>query len=197
MAPLGSSAQKMAQATALEKGIAQFDQLQDKASCIQLDQTFSQLCKDNPNQWLPYYYACLIKVKLAMYNDRQADLYADQAIVAIQKAKQLQLNDEVLCGESLAYSTKISIRPVWRWFAYEHKMKAPLMAAKKMNPNNPRVYVLEAMLQYKLPAALGGSCKSALPLAQKAILLLKQQTANQQPHWGMQSVMEIQKGCAF
>jgi hypothetical protein len=196
-APLLGLAQLSEGASAVDKSIAQFEMLQDKAACIKLDQTFEQLCASNPSSWIPFYYASLIKIKLAMYKDKHAENYADGAIAFIQKAKQLQANDEVLCVESLAYSTKVSLHPAWRWFSYEHKIKDPLAAAKKINNNNPRIYVLESMLYYKLPSVLGGSCKTALPLAQKAILLLKQQGSNQKPRWGMQSAMEVIKGCSF
>jgi predicted Zn-dependent protease len=181
----------------LDKAIAQFDALQDKGACIKLDQTFTQLSSSHPNNWLPFYYSALVKIKLSMYKDKDAETYADQAIAAILKAKQLQLNDEVLCVESLAYSTKMSLRPVLRWFSYEQKIKQPLSEAKKLNSNNPRVYVLEAMLYHKLPSILGGSCETALPLAKKAIQFLRQQNNTQKPHWGMHSAMEVVKGCSF
>lgn len=196
--PLFNKAQTGEGATALDKAIVQFDALSDQSSFIQLDKVFEQLCASYPNNWMPFYYASLVKIKLAMYKGRSAESYADQAIEAIVKAKQLQENDEVLCVESLAYSTKMSLHPAWRWFSYEQKIKGPLVAAKKINSNNPRIYVLEAMLQYKLPPVLGGSCKTAMPLAQKAIQLLKQQSNNlQKPHWGMRSAQEVIKGCAF
>jgi hypothetical protein len=181
----------------LDKAIAQFDALQDKVTTMKLDQVFMELSITYPNNWLPFYYSALIKTKLVMYKDKDAETYADQAIATIIKAKQLQANDEVLCVESLAYSTKMSLRPVLRWFSYEQKIKQPLSEAKKLNSNNPRIYVLEAMLYHKLPSILGGSCETALPLAKKAIQLLRQQTNTQKPHWGMHAAMEVVKGCSF
>lgn len=195
--PLVNSAQSDAGAAALDKAIVQFDLIQDKPSCEKIDLIFDQLCTNNPNNWVPFYYASLVKIKLAMFKEKTADNDADKAIEAILKAKKLQVNDEVLCVESLAYSTKMSLHPAWRWFSYERKIKDPLEAAKKINSNNPRIYVLESMLQYKLPSVLGGSCKTALPLAQKAVQLLKQPSNLLKPHWGMLSAQEVIKGCAF
>ena len=195
--PLVNIAQSVERANVLEKAIVQFETLSDKQSCINLDKVLDQLCTSSPSNWVPYYYASLVKIKLAMFKDKAAESYADKAIEAILKAKQLQANDEVLCVESLAYTTKMSIHPAWRWFTYERKIKDPLAAAKKINSNNPRIYVLEAMLQYKLPSVLGGSCKTALPLAQKAVQLLKQSNNLQKPNWGLASAQEVIKGCAF
>jgi hypothetical protein len=197
LTPFFNFAQTGAGLITLDNAIVQFDDLSDKQSCMRLDKVFDQLASANPTNWVPYYYGCLVKIKLAMYKEKNAEYYADKAIEAILKAKQLQANDEVLCVESLAYTTKMSLNPAWRWFSYEHKIKNPLAAAKKINSNNPRIYVLESMLYYKLPSVLGGSCKTALPLAQKAIALLKQQGAHQKPHWGMNSAQEVIKGCGF
>jgi hypothetical protein len=195
--PLVNMAQSVERVNALEKAIVQFETLTDKQSCIYLDKVLDQLCTSSPSNWIPYYYASLVKIKLAMFKDKAAESYADKAIEAILKAKKLQANDEVFCVESLAYTTKMSLHSAWRWFTYERKIKDPLAAAKKINSNNPRIYVLEAMLQYKLPSVLGGSCKSALPLAQKAVQLLKQSSNLQRPNWGLASAQEVIKGCAF
>ena len=58
---------------------------------------------------------------------------------------------------------------------YEDKIKNPLRLAKKINPKNPRIYLLEANIQQKLPFIFGGGCKSTKPLIQQAERLLNTQ----------------------
>ena len=53
---------------------------------------------------------------------------ANQSIDLIEKAKKIQVNDEILCVESLAYTAKMSVSPYTRWLRYEQKIKSPLVA---------------------------------------------------------------------
>ena len=108
-------------------------------------------------------------------------------------------NDEVYCAESLAYTAKMSVNPALRWFSYEGKIKKALSFAKKLNPSNPRSYVLEANIQQKIPYIFGGGCKSVKPLIQKAELCFNTQTKvnSVEPSWGFQSLVQLKKACPF
>lgn len=197
--PLLTRAQTLSYDSSLTLAIAEFDGIKDMGACNKLFEKFEQLNKSNNKDWLPSYYAALVKIKMSMFKDKDADKYADESIDWILASKRIQSNDEVLCVESLAYSTKMSIHPSWRWFAYEQKIRQPLQLAKKINSNNPRIYVLEAVLQHRLPPILGGSCKTAKQLAIKAERLLMQQNdpSFKKPHWGKKLVTEIINGCRF
>jgi hypothetical protein len=83
--------------------------------------------------------------------------------------------------------------------AYEGKVKNALSLAKRLNPNNPRAYLLEANIQQKLPFIFGGGCKSAKPLIQKAELYFNAQTKTNsiEPSWGIQSLVKLKKACPF
>ena len=197
--PFLGQSQTTAYDLAVTDAIVQFDELKDLSTCKELFVKFEQLSKTHNKDWVPFYYAALIKIKMSMYKDQDADKYADEAIEWILKAKKIQANDEVYCVESLSYSTKLAVHPTWRWFALEQKIKQPLATAMKMNNNNPRIYVLNAMLHAKLPAVLGGNCKTARTLALKAKKLLATNTsnANDKPHWGIKSAEEVLAACPF
>ena len=109
------------------------------------------------------------------------------------------MNDEIYCAESLAYTAKMSVNPALRWLSYEDKIKHPLRLAKKLNPKNPRIYLLEANIQQKLPFIFGGGCKSTIPLIQQAARFLNAQSllTEVEPSWGSQSLMELKKACPF
>ena len=93
----------------------------------------------------------------------------------------------------------MSVNPALRWFSYEGKIKKALSFAKKLNPSNPRSYVLEANIQQKIPFIFGGGCKSAKPLIQKAELCFNAQTKvnSVEPSWGFQSLVQLKKACPF
>jgi hypothetical protein len=158
-----------------------------------------QLSIENPKDWLAPYYAGMVKIKLSLLNSEDADNLADQALDWVTKAKSIQLNDEVLCLECMAYSAKMSIHPTRRWLLYEGKIKEPLAAAKKINPNNPRIYILEANIAFHIPALFGGGCKQAMPIALKAAHLLAAQGTRpgNLPNWGAQKNQEVLAGCKY
>ncbi|MEY3209115.1 MAG: hypothetical protein RL064_1146, partial [Bacteroidota bacterium] len=69
----------------------------------------------------------------------------------------------------------------------------------KINPNNPRIYVLESTISHHLPGLFGGGCKGALPIAKKAEKLLEEQGTHRGnlPRWGIKSIKDILKACAY
>ena len=128
-----------------------------------------------------------------------ADELANQSIDLIENAKKIQVNDEILCVESLAYTAKMSVSPYTRWLRYEQKIKSPLVAAKKINKDNPRIYALEAILQYHMPVLLGGGCTKAFTVAliasEKLNVQAKSNPAYYMPHWGVNVIKEITDNC--
>ena len=158
---------------------------------------FTVLSNTYPNEWLPKYYAALVQVKIALLSKDDMDAQADIAIDWINKSKKLQVNDEILCAESLALTTKMQVNPALRWFSYKDRIYGSLQKAKNINPNNPRIYVLEASLQYHLPKLLGGGCNKAIPIAKQAEKLLNLEVGKKKylPSWGFTSIKEILTNC--
>lgn len=157
------------------------------------------VAKTYPAEWLPYYYMSLVKSRMSMLRMGNADELANQSIILIEKAKKIQLNDEVLCVESLAYTAKMSVSPYTRWLRFESKIKSPLVLAKKLNKDNPRVYTLEANLQYNMPVLLGGGCSNAYAMAiiaaEKFTAQSKTNSSFIMPHWGANIIHQIIKDC--
>jgi len=151
------------------------------------------------NEWLPLYYMALVKTRMSMLKMGNADELANQSIDLIEKAKKIQVNDEILCVESLAYTAKMSVSPYTRWLRYEQKIKSPLVAAKKINKDNPRIYALEASFQYHMPVLLGGGCTKAFTVAliasEKLNAQVKSNPAYYMPHWGVNVIKEITDNC--
>lgn len=157
------------------------------------------IAKANPNEWLPYYYMSLVKSRMSMQKMGNAEELANQSILFIEKAKKIQLNDEVLCAESLAYTAKMSVSPYTRWLRFEGKIKSPLLLAKKINKDNPRIYTLEANLQYNMPVLLGGGCSNSYAIAliasEKLAAQAKSNSSYIMPHWGANIINQIIKDC--
>jgi hypothetical protein len=192
-------AQVINQTKALESAVMQFNQTNNPSSYTQLSLQFEKLYSMDKTNWLIPYYAGMTKSLMCLLKMGDRDALANDALLWIARAKSIVQNDEIYCAESLAYTAKLSVNPALRWFAYEGKIKNALTMAKKLNPNNPRAYILEANIQHKIPFIFGGGCKSTKPLIQKAESCLNAQTnANKlEPSWGIQSLVKLKKACPF
>ena len=192
-------AQTSNQIKALESAVIQFNQTNNPSSYTQLYLQFEKLYSVDKTNWLIPYYAGMTKSLMCLLKMGDRDALANDALIWLARAKSIEVNDEIYCAESLAYTAKMSVNPALRWFTYEGKIKNSLNLAKKLNPNNPRAYILEANIQQKLPFIFGGGCKSAKPLIQKAELAFSAQNrANSiEPSWGIQSLVKLKKACPF
>ena len=184
---------------ALESAVMQFNQTNSPSSYTQLYLQFEQLYSVDKTNWLIPYYAGMTKALMCLLKMGERDALANDALLWITRAKSIVVNDEIYCAESLAYTAKLSVNPPLRWFTYEGKIKNALSMAKKLNPNNPRAYVLEANIQQKIPYIFGGGCNSVKPLIEKAELCFNTQTKSNlvEPSWGKQSLVQLKKACPF
>jgi hypothetical protein len=192
-------AQATNQSKALEAAVMQFNQATKNQAYQELYLQFEQLYAVNKTNWLIPYYAGMTRSIMCLLKMGDRDALANDALLWVGRAKSIMANDEVYCAESLAYTAKMSVNPALRWFSYEGKIKKALSFAKKLNPSNPRAYVLEANIQQKIPFIFGGGCKSVKPLIQKAELCFNAQTKvnSVEPSWGFQSLVQLKKACPF
>jgi hypothetical protein len=192
-------AQATNQSKALEAAVMQFNQANKNQAYQELYLQFEQLYAVNKTNWLIPYYAGMTRSIMCLLKMGDRDALANDALLWVGRAKSIVKNDEIYCAESLAYTAKMSVNPALRWLVYEGKIKKALSFAKKLNPNNPRAYVLEANIQQKIPFIFGGGCKSVKPLMQKAELCFNAQTKvnSVEPSWGFQSLVQLKKACPF
>jgi hypothetical protein len=199
LSQLPVQAQETNQAKALESAVLQFNQASKSQAYQELYLQFEQLYAVNKTNWLIPYYAGMTRSIMCLLKMGDRDALANDALVWVGRAKSIVKNDEIYCAESLAYTAKMSVNPTLRWLIYEGKIKNALKLAKKLNPNNPRAYLLDANIQQKLPFIFGGGCKAVKPLIQKAELCFNNQTkANSiEPSWGIQSLVQLKKACSL
>jgi hypothetical protein len=190
-------AQETNQAKVLEAAVMQFNQATKNQAYQELYLQFEQLYAVNKTNWLIPYYAGMTRSIMCLLKMGDRDALANDALVWVGRAKSIVKNDEIYCAESLAYTAKMSVNPTLRWLIYEGKIKNALKLAKKLNPNNPRAYLLDANIQQKLPFIFGGGCKAVKPLIQKAEFNFNNQTKVSpiEPSWGLQSLVQLKKAC--
>ncbi|QEH40568.1 hypothetical protein [Chitinophaga sp. XS-30] len=133
----------------------------------QLANTFERIAAAEQTQWLPYYYAAYCRVNEAfMTKDKgMIDELADKALVNAEKAQALKGKDaDIHCILSMILSARIGVDPMTRGMKYGPESGALLEEAKAMDPENPRVYMLQGQALLYTPEAFGGSKSKAKQL---------------------------------
>ncbi|MDB5234693.1 MAG: hypothetical protein JWR44_1686 [Hymenobacter sp.] len=143
-----------------------------------------------PADWLPRYYQAraYIKIGFATQGEEQQDKVFDQAQAALDQAKKgKDANQaEILILQAYLYQGRLMVSPMSRGMEYSGRVAEALEMARKLEPQNPRVYLLQANDLYFRPAEFGGGAAQAKPLYEKAKALFatyKPATALS-PNWG-------------
>jgi hypothetical protein len=98
------------------------------------------------------------------------DQLLDQADKFLQQAEAIAAdNDEVLVLKAFIAQGRISIDGQTRFPTYGPVFNESLRKAKQINPDNPRIYVLEGQMLYYTPEAFGGGKAVACPKLKQAI----------------------------
>ncbi len=195
-----ASAQSDKFVDAMKSALKQYGEAKDNGEAlIAVEAKFERIADAEKTQWLPYYYAALIKATMSMQGiggDR--DKVADEANDLITKAEVIEKNNsEILVIKSMIQTAKMIVDPQARYMKNGAEAARLLEEAKKADATNPRPYMLQANNLKNTPEQFGGGCKSAKPIAEKAVELYaafkpKSEIA---PNWGKESCEGIIASC--
>jgi len=186
---------------AMESKIAMLDSVKTAEGYIELANAFERIADAEKNQGLAYYYAAYCNASagtlvgaggdmMAAKADK-TDPYAEKADKQIKKAEELmKSNSEIFVVKKMIATLRMLGDPMNRYMTYGPEATAMLDEAKKTNPDNPRVYLLEAQDKYFTPEQFGGSKEEAKVLFEKAQKLyetFKPETSIH-PNWGKNQV---------
>lgn len=142
--------------------------------------------------WQPYYYAAYSIIKkgrtLMQQNQlSQLDDIAKEAQTYIEKAEALSPNNaEIFILKKMNHGLKMMVNPMERWQTEGQAAQEALAAAKKLDPENPRITIMEAEDLYFTPAQFGGDKTKGQELFKKALEQFKtyQLKSALDPNWG-------------
>lgn len=143
-----------------------------------------------PADWLPHYYQArgYVKIGFATPGEDQKDQAFDQAQTALDQARKLPGANqaELHILQAHIYQGRITVSPMTRGMEYSGRVSEALEMARKLEPQNPRVYLLMANSLYFQPAEFGGGSDKAKPLYEKAKALFAayQPATALSPSWG-------------
>jgi hypothetical protein len=182
---------------AMENKIAALDTTGSAEGLTDLANAFERIAEAEKNQWLPYYYAALCNANAGLVIGSGGDMmaakadktdpYADKAEKLLGMAEQMMKNSsEIFIVKKLIATLRMLGDPMNRYMTYGAEATNMLEEAKKLNPDNPRVYLLEGQDKYFTPEQYGGSKDEAKVLFEKAQTLFDsfKPESNIHPNWG-------------
>ena len=153
---------------------------------------FARIGDKEKTLWQPYYYAALSIIKkgreLMQKNQvAQLDDVAKEAQNYIDKAEALSPNNaEIFILKKMNHGLKMMVNPMERWQTEGQAAQVALNKAKKLDPENPRISILEAEDLYYTPEQFGGSKSKGIELFKKALEQFKTYKikSSVDPNWG-------------
>ena len=161
-----------AMTAALEELSASENKEPVRGEWLALANRFERIASAEPNEWLPRYYAAYAYSSLAfMGNDAvEKDQMSDKAAAFLNQAVTLAgENSELMLLDAQIHQARLATDPQSRWQTEGPLLAASLDKAKKMDPNNPRPYLLEGTSLLYTPEQFGGGKKMAKPVLEKAM----------------------------
>ena len=192
-----SFAQSDKYSKAMEALVPSIDTTRSYDGLITLANSFERIANAEKTQWLPFYYAALANLNATYsftmdgsFGDKTADIdpLADKAEALLNKADELNKNNsEIWCVKKMLASARMMANPMARYQEYGPVASAALETAKKLNPENPRVYILEGQDLFYTPEQFGGDKQEAKKRFETAATKFDtyKPESNIHPNWGL------------
>lgn len=153
---------------------------------------FARIGDKEKTLWQPYYYAAFSIIKkgrtLMQQNQlSQLDDVAKEAQNYIDKAEALSPNNaEIFILKKMNHGLKMIVNPMERWQTEGQAAQVALNEAQKLDPENPRITILEAEDLYFTPEQFGGNKQKGIELFKKALEQFKTYKIKTSidPNWG-------------
>jgi len=189
--------------TLLTKTYSAFESAKTYPQYVSASNKFKLIANQNPQNWLANYYAVwsIAIISFQEPNTDNKDKMLNEADAFFKKIEPLDsTNDEVAVLGGLLAQARLSVAPAARHTEYGAIANAYFTKAKKLNPDNPRVYFLQGNIVFYTPKFMGGGAEKALPIYQKAQELFSENASDmlrdiESPFWGKEVNEYMLKEC--
>lgn len=198
-ATLFSTAQSQKYIALMEKNIAFIDTTRGITQLQNLANSFKKIAESEKSEWLPPYYAAYCYAAMAQgAKGNTIDTYCDEAEIFINKAEQLNADSsEIYVIKAQIAAARINVNIAKRGAKFGQQSAALLSKAKKLNPANPRPWLIQGQSKFYTPPAFGGGKQKAKPAFEKALELYKtfKPASTIHPNWGKKPATYFLKKC--
>lgn len=180
---------------AMEANVLKLHEQPDAAKLLDVANSFERIADTEKSQWLPYYYAAYAQVLHGFMLSpeggapEKTDPVADKAEALLTKAQFIKgENAEIYIIKKMIANLRMMADPMSRFQTYGPAGAEALAIAKKMDPENPRIALLEGQDKFFTPEQFGGSKSEAKKLFEESIRRfgLKRPSNVLEPDWGLE-----------
>jgi hypothetical protein len=186
----------------MQERITAMENINSADGLREISAAFERIADAEKNQWHPYYYAAYTQIlsgyilmdKPASNLPSVLDPIADKAEILIKKADALSPeNSEIYVVKKMIASIRMMADPMSRYMQFAPLAAQALEKAKKINPDNPRVYFLEGQDKLYTPEQFGGSKTEAKKLFELAMVKFERFTLQTplDPSWGRSATQNL------
>ncbi len=194
---VAANAQSDKYVAVMQKNLALLDSAKTSQDFQSAANAFERIGDAEKTQWLPYYYSGLALSTIG-WMDKNLDKDANSTRInaLCDKAEAIEKNAEIYALRNMSATQQMLVDPQSRWQTYGQQAAAFLKEGMTMDPNNPRLYYLQAQNIFGTPEAFGGGKKNAKPLFEKSVALFKTfQVKPLYPNWGQKSAEDMLAKC--
>jgi tetratricopeptide (TPR) repeat protein len=183
---LGARAQSDKYMATMQKNLALLDSAKTIDQLQSVAGTFDRIGDAEKTQWLPYYYAALAQTWIGWRPEvTDKDGNAQKINAYLAKAEAIEKNAETYAVENMSATQQMLVDPQSRYMTNGKDAAEALQKGLAIDPNNPRLYYLQAMSLFGTPPQFGGGKDKAKPVFEKSIALFKAaQPKPLYPNWG-------------
>jgi len=160
---------------------------------------FQRIANVEKEKWMPGYYAayCFTRATIVSnINTNEKHKYLDLAQAEINKTLKVTSEEsEVYTLQALIYQLRIT--DMSKGYKYSKLTLEALTVAKKLNPENPRIYYLKGSNTFHTPKMFGGGKEKAKPFLIKAAGMFENQKDSNKllPTWGSAHCNNLLRQC--
>jgi hypothetical protein len=182
---------------AMKKNLSLFDSAKTMADFQSLSAAFERIGDAEKTQWLPYYYAGLALTTAGWIDSKlDKDDNYEKVKALCDKADAITKTSSICEIRNMAATQEMIVDPQSRWMTYGKEASDHLKTGMELDPNNPRLYYLQAMSIFNTPEQFGGGKDRAKPVFEKAVALFKaEQVKPLYPHWGQKETEAMLAKC--
>jgi len=184
---------------AMANGLMQLKDAKTSQQMAASSAYFERIANSEKTNWLPYYYAAWTNILSGWMDEKSdKDKIATKANELIAQAEaNSKENSEIYCLKQMSAVMAMSVDPMSRYQTYGAEAMSALEKAKKLDPTNPRPYLLEAQSVFYTPEQFGGGKAKAKPIFEKAIEMFGKFNPESEisPQWGLDQAQDGLKGC--
>lgn len=185
--------------TGVKKGLEMLTTAQSSTDFLKMSNYFERIAQAETKEWLPPYYAAYGNLLAGLMISEKAmqDQYFDKALIEIEQAKVLSAeNSEIYALKGYIQYMKMSIDPQAR-LSFMGASATSLGKAKALNPDNPRIYLINGQNTFYTPEAFGGGKAKAKPILENAVakFAIFKPASEIAPMWGSERAKALLAQC--